>query len=329
MILYDFSQIIHNNIYQIKEQMRTDGLKSTINILKHKIITHVLSIATKYKKHSEIVLCCDSRKKSWREGFHPHYKGRRKLRRKDDDFPWKEFWGYIEEFQKEIDELFPFNIIECYGAEGDDVIGTLTNYIRTTKPNEEIIIVSNDKDFKQLHITPLIKQYDPREKKEIRAIAPKNDLIFHILKGDDSDDIPNVKTTDLDTFINPNKKTVRMWFEKVVWEHIENNTVMDELLQDIVEKKTKKVIVTREQLLENFKRNKKLVDLRECPIDIQKDIVSTYEYNKEKIPGKNRLALMKFFIKNKMRVLTDRVSDFDKFYNIESADDDMMSFLNN
>jgi len=328
MILYDFSQIIHNNIYSIKEEMLKEGLEQTINMLKHKIITHILSIATKYRTHRELIICCDDKRHSWREDIHPHYKGRRKLRRKDDGFPWGEFWKYIQVFEQEIEEIFPFNIVKAYGAEGDDIIGTLTRYVLETYPNEEIVIVSNDKDFKQLQISPRVIQFDPKEKKEIRAIAPKNDLLFHILNGDSGDDIPNVKTTDLDTFINPDKKSVRMWYESKVWEHIENNTVMDELLQDIVDKKTNAIVVSREQLLLNFKRNQKLVDLSKCPIEIQKDIVNIYEANKETIPGKSKMELLKYFIKNKMRVMSDRISDFDKFYKFNELDNsNVTSFL--
>lgn len=329
MILYDFSQIVHNNIYSIKEQMQKEGLDSTFNMLKHKIITHILSLSTKYRDHKEIVLCCDDKGSLWRKKIHPYYKGRRVLRRKDDGFPWADFWKLMGEFIKELDELFPFNVITSPGAEGDDIIATLTFYTMSTKPNQEIIIISNDKDFKQLHLSPMVKQYDPKEKKEIRAIAPKNDLMFHILKGDDGDDIPNVKTTDLDTYVNPDKRSVRMWFETKVREHIDNNTVMSELLnEDIIDKKTNTVIVTKEQLLENFNRNRTLVDLSQCPVEIQKDIVYTYESNKEKIIKRGRMNLLKFFIQNKMRVLADRISDFDKFYKIEDdCDDNIMSFL--
>lgn len=327
MILIDFSQIIHNNLYSMKEDMINDGIENTINFLKHHILTKILYISKTFKQHKEIVLCADSRD-NWRNSFYPNYKGRRKLRRKNDDFPWDEFWKHMDIFEQELNEMFPFNYIKVDRAEGDDIIGTLVYYIMNTKPNEEIIIVSSDKDFKQLQLNQNIKQYDPRENKEIKTLNPQNELMWLILAGDDDDDVLNVKTTDIDTFINPDKKQIRMWYETKVWEHINNNTVMDELLVDIVDKKTKEVIVSREQLLKNFERNRKLVDLSKCPIDIQKEIVYQYESNRENIPERNRLDLLKYFIKNKMIVLSNRVDEFDSLYKFDTkTKSELMGFL--
>lgn len=313
MILFDFSQIIHNNLYSFKEQMIAEGLETTFGFLKHRTITMILSISNKYKDEREIVLCADDRH-SWRKDIHPYYKGRRKLRRKTDSFPWDEFYEHLNKFEEELKNIFPFNFIKVHGAEGDDVIGTLTYYINKTKPYENIIIVSNDKDFKQLLFSANIKQFDPKEKVEINTLNPKNELMWLILNGDSNDDVLNVKTTDADTLVNPDKRQVTMWREAKVWEHICNNTVMDELLVDVIDSKTKKIKVTRQQLLDNFKRNQSLVDLSKVPVDIQKEIVYLYESNRELIPERSKVELLQFLIKNRMIVLSDRVNDFEKFY---------------
>jgi len=325
MILFDFSQIIHNNIYSLKEDIIKKGLTENMQFLKHRIITHILHVANIYKQHSEIVLCADS-KNNWRLDIHPHYKGRRKLRRVDDGFPWKEFWVHLNVFEKELIELFPFNFIKIDRAEGDDVIGTLVKYVHKTRPTEEIVIISNDKDFKQLHYDKRVKQYDHKQKKEIKTLNNINELMILALCGDSADDVLNVKTTDIDTFINPNKKQLTMWRTTKIWEHITNNTVKDELLVDIIRKnpKTKKneVIVTKEQLLKNFERNMDLVDLRRIPVEIQKEILYEYERNYDLIPTKGSMPLLQYFIKQKMRVLVDRVDEFDKFVNFQNKNVD-------
>ena len=213
------------------------------------------------------------------------------------------------------------------------MIGALTYYIHSVKPNENIIIISTDKDFKQLHIAKNIKQYSPKDKKEFKAMNAKNELMWLILKGDGADDVLNVKTTDEDTFINPNKRQITMWKSDKIWEHINNNTVMDELLVDVIDNKTKKVKVSRDQLLKNFKRNRKLVDLKKIPKNIQIEIVEEYENQRETIPDTGLMTLLKYFIKNKMNVMADKIHDFKRFNkinerNVSKDNADISSFLN-
>jgi len=334
MILFDFSQIIHNNIYTLKQDIIKDGIDKNINFLKHRILTHILFVAKKYKKHREIILCADS-KNNWRKDIHPYYKARRKLRRKDDGFPWNEFWGYMDEFEKELMDLFPFNFIKIDRAEGDDVIGTLTYYFYRTRPNEDIIIASNDKDFKQLQFDSRVKLYNHKDKKEIKTLNYKNELMWLILKGDDGDDVLNVKTTDLDTFINPDKKQITMWRSDKIWEHITNNSVKDELLVDLYRKnkETKKMdlVISKEDLLKNFDRNRQLVDLRKTPKQIKVDILELYERNRKEISKKGELQLLQYFISRDMRTLTSRIEDFNKFFKFDDNIEDggIMSFLKN
>ena len=323
MLLFDYSQYIHGSIYSIKQDMIKHGLDKTINFLKHRILTSILYAAKKYKNHREIVLCADS-KNNWRKDIHPHYKGRRKLRRIDDDFPWAEFWTHMKTFNEEIEKYIPFNLISVNKAEGDDIIATLTFYVSKTRPHEDIVIISNDKDFKQLLFNDKITLFDQKKNKEVTVDNYKNYLMFHILKGDDSDDILNVKTTDLDTFMNPDKKQITMWRSTKIWEHINNNTVMDELLVDLYRKnkKTKKneLIVTKEQLLKNFERNRTLVDLRKIPIYIQKEIIMKYETQRKIVTDKGQMDLLKYFINQKMRVMSDRIEDYSKYFKMNDKE---------
>ena len=326
MILIDFSQIIHNNIYPIKEDIIKNGLDENFDFLKHRILNSILYITNRYRGEKEIILCADS-KNIWRKDIHPNYKGRRKLRRKDDGFPWNELWEKMAKFETELQSIFPFNFLKIDRAEGDDVIGTMVFYINKVKPTEKIIIVSTDKDFKQLHIAKNIVQYSPKDKKEVKALHPKNELMWLILKGDDADDVLNVKTTDLDTFVNPDKKQITMWRTTKIWEHINNNTVMDELLTDIIDPKTKKIRVSKEQLLKNFERNRNLVDLKRIPREIQMDVVQTYEENKTIVLSSGPAKLLEYFVEHKMKVMAGRLSDFSKFYKFDEVDESDISSL--
>ena len=71
--------------------------------------------------------------------------------------------------------------------------------------------MSNDKDFKQLHVSKRVVQYDYKEKREIQTVSGKNELMWLILKGDDADDIPNVRTSNLNIFVTPGVRQVLMF----------------------------------------------------------------------------------------------------------------------
>jgi hypothetical protein len=310
MIIVDYSQLIHNQLYVLKPEFEKKSMEECINFLKHLFFNQLLGICNKYKNEIEVVLCSDYG--SWRYDIYPNYKARRKLKRKDDGFDWDSFWSLMTEFENELNENFPFNFIRIKKAEGDDCIGTLVNYTINNKPNEKIIIVSSDKDFKQLHTTPNIIQYDPKNKNEMRGINPKNELMYLILKGDDSDDIVNVRTSNTNTFITEGIRQVTMWRETNIWENINNSTVFENL-------------ITTEELTLNFERNRTLIDLSMTPQNIQDGIIQQYNENiknKKATPMK----LLKYLSNKKMKNLIGRMDDFNKLFGIkkhheESVDD--------
>jgi len=59
--------------------------------------------------------------------------------------------------------------------------------------------------------------------------------------------------------------------------------------------------------------------LSKVPVDIQKEIIYKYEENKERIPEMSKMNLMQFFIKNRMVVLSDKINDFDKYYDFNKV----------
>ncbi len=90
------------------------------------------------------------------------------------------------------------------GVEADDVIA----YITTTllKENEQSVIMSTDKDFLQLVSDDVTvwsptkkKLYDPEMVKEEFGIESNNLLLYRMLDGDPSDEIPGVKGVGIKT----------------------------------------------------------------------------------------------------------------------------------
>jgi 5'-3' exonuclease len=121
------------------------------------------------------------------------YKGKRT---KDD------FAKYVWNVHREVIEFFRTmtDVIELKvdRAEADDIIAVLAKYVSQTK-NEESFIVAGDKDFKQLLSDPNIHFYNDNPFKKSRNSDwveeddPIRFLETHIMTGDASDNIPNIK----------------------------------------------------------------------------------------------------------------------------------------
>lgn len=105
---------------------------------------------------------------------------------------------------KKVVKAIKIPIYEVPGFEADDVIGTLGNQAIRQSGNQEVIIVTGDRDILQL-VDQNIKVYLPvkglsqaklygeREVKEKYGIKPKQIVDFKALVGDPSDNYPGVR----------------------------------------------------------------------------------------------------------------------------------------
>jgi len=153
---------------------------------------------------------------------------------------------------------------------------------------ENILILSGDKDFIQLHTNANIKQYDPVRKKWIKHDDPKKYLFEHILKGDAGDGVPNILSDD-DTFIISTKKQKPM-----------RQKTIDELW---IEYDSTNSISKHER---NFARNKTLIDLSMIPQEIEEKILK--EFNEQ--PKKDRSKLFNYFVSHKLKNLMESIQEF-------------------
>jgi len=103
----------------------------------------------------------------------------------------------------------PITKIISDNIEADDVIGYIASSLtKNCEDNEEVIIVSTDKDFLQL-VDERVKVYSPSKKKlydreqvfEDFGIWPQNILLYRIVDGDKSDNIEGLKGCGLKTLI--------------------------------------------------------------------------------------------------------------------------------
>ena len=194
MILVDLSQIMMACTVMSMEKGQTEA---EMDFVRHMVLNSLRMYREKYNdEYGELVLCCDDMH-SWRRDYFPQYKLEEELQREESPLNWTQIFGCFNTLKSELREVFPYKVLQVEGAEYD-IIGVLSRYSSITK--QKTMIVSSDKDFIQLH-DKYVHQWSPVTKKLVNGIEPSQYLFEHILKGDKSDGIPNILSTD-DSIIN-------------------------------------------------------------------------------------------------------------------------------
>ncbi len=255
------------------------------NMVRHMILNSLRSYRVKFgNEYGELVIACDNTN-YWRRKLFPYYKANRKKAQEKSDLDWKSIFECLNKIRAELKEFFPYRVIDIESAEADDVIATL---VTTSKSNSDgqILILSGDKDFIQLHKYGNVKQYDPVRKKWITHKDPEQYLKEHILKGDAGDGVPNVLSSD-------------------------NCFVVGERQRPLTAKKMEHYLKLSPNEMEtavarNYMRNKQLIDLGETPEEIRVKVMESYYAQNDK----DRSKLMNYFISNKLRNLTEHIGEF-------------------
>lgn len=250
------------------------------DFLRYMILNSLRSYNMKlFKGRGEIVIACDS-KDNWRKDIFQYYKASRKTDREKSKINWEEIFKAFDTVKSELKEYFPYTVIDVHRAEADDIIAVLA------KNGGKTLILSGDTDFVQLHDNFLIEQYNPVRKKFVTIPHPELYLKEHIIEGDVSDGVPNIRSAD-DTFVLGNR-------QKRLTKNIKDYLIKtDPSLYPAVEKR-------------NYERNKTLIDLTCIPEEIKLNIND--EYNNK--PTKNKSKLFNYFYDRKLIKFIDNLQEF-------------------
>jgi hypothetical protein len=253
MIYVDFSHLLISCYFAHEREL---GEVEESDFRKH--VLHTLFVINNKHKHQfgKLVICCEGGK-SWRHKVYPHYKALRKLTRAEDAIKWKEIDRLNRLIRDEIAAHNVFKIISVIGAEGDDVVATLAKTFQ-----EPSLIISEDKDFHQLHALPYVHQYSRRRDVVYKSECPEEDLKEKIIRGDRNDSIPNVHSKD-EVFVLKERQVI---VSAKMFEKYNSNFYIGES-------------GIPETFKANFERNKLLIDFDNIPQDIQESILN--EFNKE------------------------------------------------
>lgn len=198
MILIDTHHLIHRIIFAATVNPNFEkpkkGEKYNTSVLKgiflHMFFNNIKMLKQKFEEdYGDIIFCVD--KSSWRKDIYPQYKEHRKKAREESQIDWKSFYPVIDELIQTLDNDFPFKVIAVNKAEGDDIIAVLA---KTFHKQESVLVVSEDKDMKQLKkyginiYKPIQKAFDQSSIADVTQY-----MQLHILLGDKVDNIPSIK----------------------------------------------------------------------------------------------------------------------------------------
>jgi len=269
-----------------------------VPLLRHMILNAIRSYKNKFSEEfgDEVVIACDNRH-YWRRKVFPYYKGHRKKARAASEYDWSAIFDALNIIRNELDEYFPYPVIDVEGAEADDVIGTLAEYSQTAGEDGGLfdegtqipfLVLSGDHDFNQLQKWSNVKQYAPAQRKWIKIKEPAAAVLMeHIITGDKGDGVPNMLSPDNSFADGIRQKSIRK-----------------ALLAEWKVTPPEQWITA--EMSHGYNRNQQLVDLSKTPQEIKDNIIESYQRQQ----GGDRSQLLNFFIKNKMRLMIDVISDF-------------------
>lgn len=297
MILVDYSQVALSAILSFQRELK--GTESEVkNLIRHVTLSTIKSYKKKYgKDYGNIVICCDGRK-YWRREFFEHYKAGRKKARDASDLDWGLIFDTLSEMRDDLAKYFPYKVMHIERCEADDIIAALTKWAQENElvteglveESQKILILSSDKDFKQLQLHPNVKQWSPMQKKYVTATQREivEYKIEHIVKGDSGDGIPNILSKD-DVFVSGERQ--KPMSAKRLQEFIDNGFIA----------------CKNDEERRNWHRNATLVDFDFIPDDVRNQIVDTYINTK---PTGDKMAIMNYLIEHRCRLLLDELEDF-------------------
>ena len=281
MIIVDYNAIAIANIVVQKISIDED-------LIRHMILNSIRMYNKKFRKeYGQMVIANDS--SNWRREVFPQYKFKRRDGREESALDWNEIFRIINKVFDELGENFPYKTVRVDRCEADDIIAAIVEHTQEFGNHEDVMIVSSDKDFIQLHRYNNVRQFSPMTKKFIQHKNPRRYLFDQILKGDSSDGVPNILSPD-NTFVDSirqspmTQKKMDMFFENA------------DKLQEVMEP----------EVYRNYCRNKKMIDLSEAPAELKEKIIDTYNSSK---PA-HRMKILNYLIKNRCKLLIECVEEF-------------------
>lgn len=291
----DFSQVAIAGIFVFYDDISKSSKEEVKNIIRHATLTSIKSYKKQYGKiYGDLIICCDSTN-VWRKEKFKYYKFKRQKAKQESTMDWNFIYQCMNDLREDLKNHFPYKVIQIDTAEGDDIIGTLSRYISENETGDglyaeepNILIVSSDKDYIQLHDILNLKQWAPASKKWVESPKDiKKSMIEHIIRAGD-DGIPSVLSPD-DVFFTGTRQKPLM------------KARVDEFLEKGIE------ACRNDDERKHYERNRELIDFSYIPKDLKKTIIDAYINTK---PNKDKMRLMTYLMNNDCNMLLQDIQDF-------------------
>ena len=264
---------------------------------------------------SHVVFCLEGR--SWRKDYYAPYKRNRSDARaahtEKEAEEEKVFWEAFDTFKDFIAEKTNCTVLQHQQLEADDLIA---GWIQT-HPDADHVIISTDSDFVQL-IAPNVRQYNGvmetttthegiLDKKGKRVIDKKTNeakdipnpewLLFEkCMRGDPTDNVfsayPKVRKNKLEEAFSDRANKGFAWNNMMLQRWVDHNGL-------------------EHRVLEDYERNRKLIDLAAQPQDIRDVITETINTNAvPKTVDQVGIRLLKFCNLYDLKKISDSIQQY-------------------
>lgn len=283
MILIDNTQILLSSIFIQYPSPQQITENDPLNLIRHVTLNTYRMYKNMFSsEYGELVICQDSNN-YWRKDIFPFYKQNRKKGQEENQEYWDKIFECMNIIRTEVAENLPYKNMRVDRCEADDIIGVL---VQEYHDKENIMIVSNDKDFQQLLRYPTVKLYSSQKKSTIHCDNPLAFVQEQIIRGDSSDGIPNI-LSDEDTIITQGKRQKPITEKKMleICNKLETNTDVN--------------------LKNRYLVNQQLIDLSYIPNEYRQNILN--EYN---TPRNKKSNIFNYFVEKKLNNLMQVISEF-------------------
>jgi hypothetical protein len=266
-------------------------------------------------KGTHVVFCLEGR--SWRKDYYEPYKRNRSDARaaltpkeQEED---QLFWESFDKFKEFITEKTNCTVLQHPRLEADDLIA---GWIQS-HPNDEHVIISTDSDFVQL-ISKNVSQYNgvlehhithegifdkkgnrvlDNKTKEPKTIPNPQWLLFEkCIRGDSSDNVfsafPKVRKNKLEEAFKDKDSKGFAWNNLMLQRWVDHNG-------------------QEHRVLEDYERNRQLIDLTQQPTDIKEIIKDTVKSNAApKNVSQVGIRLLKFCNLYDLQRISDQIQSY-------------------
>jgi hypothetical protein len=264
---------------------------------------------------THVVFCLEGR--SWRKDYYTPYKAQRAAARAAKTVKEQEeetlFWESFDAFKDFVTEKTNCTVLQNQQLEADDLIA---GFIQS-HPNDDHVIISTDTDFVQL-IAPNVKQYNgvmehtithegifdkkgkrviDNKTKEAKVVPDPQWLLFEkCIRGDTSDNVfsayPKVRKNKLEEAFKDRANKGFAWNNLMLQRWVDHNGA-------------------EHRVLEDYERNRKLIDLTQQPADIRNIITETIIGGiKPKEVTQVGIRLLKFAQLYDLQKISDQASSY-------------------